>query len=34
MDYNWIESYLTDRSQTVIIGYNSSAPTHLATGVP
>jgi len=32
--YHWIESYLTDRSQTVTIGNNSSAPTHVASGVP
>jgi len=31
--YNWIESYLIDRSQTVIIGKNSSSPAHLGTGV-
>ena len=32
--YNWIESYLTGRSQTVTIGNNSSASTHVASGVP
>ena len=32
--YNWIESYLTGRSQTVHIGNNSSALTYLSTGVP
>ena len=31
---HWIESYLTDRSQTVTIGNNTSAPTHDAYGVP
>ena len=29
-----IESYCTDRSQTVTIGNNSSVPTHVASGVP
>jgi len=32
--YHWIESYLTDRSQTVAIGNNSCAPTHVTSGVP
>jgi Reverse transcriptase (RNA-dependent DNA polymerase) len=32
--YNWIESYLTGRSQTVTIGNNSSASAHVASGVP
>jgi len=32
--YHWIESYLTDRMQTVTIGNNSSATTHVASGVP
>jgi len=32
--YHWIESYLTHHSQTVTIGNNSSAPRHVASGVP
>jgi Reverse transcriptase (RNA-dependent DNA polymerase) len=31
---NWIESYHTGCSQTVAIGINSSASTHVASGVP
>ena len=34
MVHNWIESYFTGRSQSVVIGNNSSAPTLLASGVP
>ena len=32
--YNWIEFYLTGRFQTVTIDNNSSASTHVASGVP
>jgi hypothetical protein len=32
--HNWIESYLTGRSQSVVIGNNSSELTFLASGVP
>ena len=32
--HNWIESYLTNRCYSVVIGNTSSAPTHLISGVP